>query len=155
MPAAAAAATPAAAPLHVETPLVLSNPLTAALGTGAPVFLKMEALQPCGSFKLRGIGSACQAAVAGGASRLVSSSGGNAGLAVAHAARAMGVPATVVRAARCVGVVARPALSCMRSPRRCSRAARLTSCGGGWSRTARRCRCVACAEARGWRTAAR
>lgn len=86
----------AAPPLHVETPLVYSNALSAALGTGAPVFLKMEALQPCGSFKLRGLGAAAQAAVAGGATRLVSSSGGNAGLAVAHAARALGVPATVV-----------------------------------------------------------
>ena len=86
----------ASSALHVETPLVYSNPLTAALGTGAPVFLKLEALQPCGSFKLRGLGAAAEAAVRGGATRLVSSSGGNAGLAVAHAARALGVPATVV-----------------------------------------------------------
>ena len=82
--------------LHVETPLIYSNPLSAALGTGAPVFLKLEAMQPCGSFKLRGLGAAAEAAVRGGATRLVSSSGGNAGLAVAHAARALGVPATVV-----------------------------------------------------------
>jgi len=82
--------------LHVETPLVYSNALSAALGTGAPVFLKLEAMQPCGSFKLRGLGAAAEAAVRGGATRLVSSSGGNAGLAVAHAARALGVPATVV-----------------------------------------------------------
>jgi L-serine/L-threonine ammonia-lyase len=81
----------ASSALHVETPLVYSNALSAALGTGAPVFLKLEALQPCGSFKLRGLGAAAEAAVRGGATRLVSSSGGNAGLAVAHAARALGV----------------------------------------------------------------
>jgi hypothetical protein len=98
--AAASNDAPQEPPLHVTTPLVFSNALTAALGTGAPVFLKLEALQPCGSFKLRGIGAECQRARAQGATRFVSSSGGNAGLAVAHAARALGMPATVVRAAR-------------------------------------------------------
>jgi hypothetical protein len=88
--------------LHVETPLIHSNALSAALGTGAPVFLKLEASQPSGSFKLRGIGATCAAAVAAGAPRLVSSSGGNAGLAVAHSARALGVPCTVVRGVDCV-----------------------------------------------------
>lgn len=42
--------------LHVETPLIRSNPLSAALGTD--VLLKLDALQPSGSFKLRGIGLA-------------------------------------------------------------------------------------------------
>jgi threonine dehydratase len=86
--------------LHVQTPLVHSNELTAALGTGAPVFLKLENCQPSGSFKLRGIGAACSAAVSAGASRLVSSSGGNAGLAVAYSARAVGVECVVVRKRR-------------------------------------------------------
>ena len=90
---------PPAPALHVQTPLVHSNELTAALGTGAPVFLKLENVQPSGSFKLRGIGAACVAAVSAGASLLVSSSGGNAGLAVAYSARAVGVDCVVVRSA--------------------------------------------------------
>jgi hypothetical protein len=104
-PLSASADVPEDTPLHVTTPLVFSNALTAALGTGAPVFLKLEALQPCGSFKLRGIGRECVRARHAGATRFVSSSGGNAGLAVAHAARALGMPATVVRRSACVQCV--------------------------------------------------
>lgn len=81
-------------PLHVDTPLIESRPLTLALGS--QVWLKLDSLQPSGSFKLRGIGHACEAARERGARRFVSSSGGNAGLAVAFAGRALGVPVTVV-----------------------------------------------------------
>jgi len=81
-------------PLHIETPLVESRPLS--LASGRRVWLKLDNLQPPGSFKLRGIGHACEAASARGATRFVSSSGGNAGLAVAHAGRVLGVPVTVV-----------------------------------------------------------
>jgi L-serine/L-threonine ammonia-lyase len=56
----------------------------------------MEALQPCGSFKARGIGFACQRHLERGRRRLVASSGGNAGLAVAYCGRRLGVPVTVV-----------------------------------------------------------
>lgn len=56
----------------------------------------MEALQPSGSFKLRGIGHACQRYRASGAKHLISSSGGNAGIAVAYSGRQLGVPVTVV-----------------------------------------------------------
>jgi len=56
----------------------------------------MEALQPCGSFKARGIGFACQRYLEQGRRRFVSSSGGNAGLAVAYSGRKLGVPVTVV-----------------------------------------------------------
>jgi L-serine/L-threonine ammonia-lyase len=56
----------------------------------------MEALQPSGSFKLRGVGHACQQYVARGATAVVTSSGGNAGLAVAYAGRKLGIPVTVV-----------------------------------------------------------
>ncbi len=80
--------------LAVTTPLWRSLPLSAALG--APVLLKMEALQPSGSFKLRGLGRLCALRVAAGARRLVCASGGNAGLAVAYAGRHLGVPATIV-----------------------------------------------------------
>jgi len=81
-------------PLHLDTPLVTSRPL--ALATGKTVFLKLDALQPSGSFKLRGIGFAAQEYVRRGAQRLISSSGGNAGIAVAYAGRLLSVPVVVV-----------------------------------------------------------
>ena len=81
-------------PLHVSTPVWESPPMSRILGV--PVFLKMEAFQPVGSFKLRGMGRACQKACMNGAKKLVSSSGGNAGLAVAHAGRRLGIPVTIV-----------------------------------------------------------
>ena len=80
--------------LHIETPLVESRPL--GIAAGRTVALKLEALQPCGSFKLRGIGAACATYARRGARRFVSSSGGNAGLAVAYAGRVLSVPVTVV-----------------------------------------------------------
>jgi L-serine/L-threonine ammonia-lyase len=81
-------------PLHIETPLVESLPL--ALAAGRSVWLKMDALQPPGSFKIRGIGLACEEYARRGARRFVSSSGGNAGLAVAYAGRLLSIPVTVV-----------------------------------------------------------
>jgi L-serine/L-threonine ammonia-lyase len=81
-------------PLHHRTPLLPSLALEAE--AGRPVWLKLESAQPSASFKLRGMGLAAERAVAGGATRLVSSSGGNAGYAVAWAGRALGVPVTVV-----------------------------------------------------------
>ncbi|PWC39585.1 pyridoxal-phosphate dependent enzyme [Azospirillum sp. TSO35-2] len=81
-------------PLHIETPLIESRPLSAAAERA--VWLKMEALQPPGSFKLRGIGRACQEYARAGAARFISSSGGNAGIAVAYAGRQLGRPVTVV-----------------------------------------------------------
>jgi len=68
--------------------------MSAALGR--PVLLKMDALQPTGSFKLRGIGACVADAQAAGISKIISSSGGNAGLAAAYAAREVGMSATVV-----------------------------------------------------------
>jgi L-serine/L-threonine ammonia-lyase len=62
----------------------------------ASVYLKMEALQPTGSFKIRGIGHACQQSCEAGATRLVCSSGGNAGYAVAYAGRKLGADVIVV-----------------------------------------------------------
>ena len=81
-------------PLHIHTPLIESAPLSRA--AGRPVWLKLEALQPPGSFKIRGIGAACEHYAKQGANRFVSSSGGNAGLAVAHAGRHLSIPVTVV-----------------------------------------------------------
>ncbi|MEW6705807.1 MAG: pyridoxal-phosphate dependent enzyme [Pseudomonadota bacterium] len=80
-------------PLHIATPLLESS----AFGTPQRrLWLKMEALQPGGSFKMRGIGHACEVHAQRGAKRLMSSSGGNAGLATACAGRRLGVPVTVV-----------------------------------------------------------
>ena len=81
-------------PLHIETPLIQSRQLSQL--SGRSIWLKMDALQAPGSFKIRGVGHACTEYVSRGARRLVSSSGGNAGLAVAYAGRSMGVPVTVV-----------------------------------------------------------
>jgi len=81
-------------PLHIATPLIES--LTMGQRVAANVWLKMEALQPSGSFKIRGIGHACQQYVKQGANRLLASSAGNAGLAVAYAGRKLGVKVTVV-----------------------------------------------------------
>ena len=64
--------------------------------TGQTVLLKLEALQPPGSFKIRGIGAACQEYARRGAKRLISSSGGNAGIAVAYAGQRLGVSVVVV-----------------------------------------------------------
>jgi L-serine/L-threonine ammonia-lyase len=81
-------------PTHVTTPLWDSRPLSAALGR--PVLLKMEAFQPAGSFKSRGMGAACRAAMEAGATGVVCSSGGNAGYAVAYAGRQLGLKVTIV-----------------------------------------------------------
>jgi L-serine/L-threonine ammonia-lyase len=80
--------------VHSNTPLIESLAMRG--GLEAAVWLKMDALQPSGSFKNRGMGHACKMAVANGASTLLSSSGGNAGLAVAFAGRKLRVPVIVV-----------------------------------------------------------
>lgn len=83
-------------PLHVVSALIRSSSLSTR--TGHNVFLKLDCDQPSGSFKIRGIGAICQMAIAQhGAenTHLVSSSGGNAGLAVAHAAKSAGVGCTI------------------------------------------------------------
>ncbi|XP_036849373.2 serine dehydratase-like isoform X2 [Manis javanica] len=79
---------------HMVTPLLESWALSQVAGT--TVFLKCENVQPTGSFKIRGIGHFCQEVVKKGCRHLVCSSGGNAGLAAAYAARKLGIPATVV-----------------------------------------------------------
>jgi L-serine/L-threonine ammonia-lyase len=80
--------------IHIETPLIESLALSRRVA--GRVWLKMEALQPSGLFKARGIGFACQRYFEQGRRRFVSSSGGNAGLAVAYSGRKLHVPVTVV-----------------------------------------------------------
>ncbi len=79
--------------LHIRTPLIESLALSQKLGK--QVFLKMENMQPTGSFKIRGIGLLCQTGQAQGVRHLVSSSGGNAGYAAAYAGRKLNIPTTV------------------------------------------------------------
>ncbi|NWQ61417.1 SDSL protein, partial [Neopipo cinnamomea] len=81
-------------PFHVISPVLESLPLSKAAGT--KVFMKLENVQPTGSFKIRGIGHLCQEAAKKGCRRFVCSSGGNAGLAAAYAAKKLGLPITVV-----------------------------------------------------------
>ena len=81
-------------PLHINTPLLESRALS--IASGRTIWLKIEAMQPPGSFKIRGVGSACEQYRRRGARRFVSSSGGNAGLAVAYAGRHLGVSVLVV-----------------------------------------------------------
>jgi L-serine/L-threonine ammonia-lyase len=80
--------------LHIETPLLESRSLSAL--SGKAIWLKMETSQPPGSFKIRGIGLACEEYARRGATRFISSSGGNAGIAVAYAGRHLRIPVTVV-----------------------------------------------------------
>lgn len=81
--------------MHVRTPLLESLELSEI--QGSRVFLKMEALQPSGSFKNRGIGFLCtKYANVDKATSFVSSSGGNAGLAVAYAGRLLNIAVKVV-----------------------------------------------------------
>ncbi|WP_459614460.1 pyridoxal-phosphate dependent enzyme [Bordetella sp. 2513F-2] len=79
--------------LHVRTPLILHETLST---PERRVWLKLENLQPGGSFKMRGIGALCSQARAKGCTAVVSPSGGNAGIAAALAARRLGMAATVV-----------------------------------------------------------
>ena len=80
--------------IHHRTPLLRSTQLSEHLGRD--VWLKLDSAQPTASFKLRGMGCVCERAVENGATRLITSSGGNAGLAVAYAARQLDTPVVVV-----------------------------------------------------------
>ncbi|KAJ9478245.1 ATP-dependent DNA helicase SRS2 [Pseudozyma hubeiensis] len=90
------ASDPTAQPLHSRTPLLYSPHLSAL--TAHNIFLKLDCDQPSSSFKIRGIGTICQTAIlqhGTSHTHLVSSSGGNAGLAVAYAASRAGVGCTI------------------------------------------------------------
>ena len=57
--------------------------------------MKLDNLQPSGSFKIRGIGQTCLQAKQSGATTIVGSSGGNAGKAMAYAAKKLGLKAVL------------------------------------------------------------
>ncbi|KAK7179993.1 hypothetical protein DPSP01_009841 [Paraphaeosphaeria sporulosa] len=83
-----------------ETPLNRSTLLSK--HAGCQVYLKLENLQPSGSFKSRGIGNFLRSHLASAnaedrhLTHFYSSSGGNAGLACVHAAVTLGAAATIV-----------------------------------------------------------
>ncbi len=81
-------------PLHIQTPLFESRAIS--IAAGRSIWLKMEAMQPPGSYNIRGEGFACEQHAKRGASQFISSSGGNAGIAVAYAGRHLSIPVTVV-----------------------------------------------------------
>lgn len=80
--------------LYIRTPLLQSHSLSRL--TSRDIYLKYEALQPSGSFKDRGIGAICQYYAKQNVKGFISSSGGNAGMAVAYAAQQLGIPAKVI-----------------------------------------------------------
>jgi len=80
-------------PLHINTPLIESSPISKE--AGLKVLLKLENTQPTGSFKIRGIGHLCQKGKEEGKSQFITSSGGNAGIAAAYAGRNLGIQTTV------------------------------------------------------------
>lgn len=79
----------------VDPSPVIRSPRLADL-LGVPVWLKLECLQPPGSFKVRGAASRMLALAPEQRARgVIACSGGNHGAAVAYVARLLGVPATV------------------------------------------------------------
>ncbi|KAJ4423512.1 catabolic L-serine/threonine dehydratase [Gnomoniopsis sp. IMI 355080] len=82
----------------IETPCIYSAPLSRAAGCN--IYLKLENLQPSGSFKSRGVGNhmfrALESSSTSQQIHFYCSSGGNAGLACITAANTLKQPATVV-----------------------------------------------------------
>jgi L-serine/L-threonine ammonia-lyase len=89
-----------ASQLYSKTPLLYSTPLSRLVGRD--VYLKLDALQASGSFKDRGMAHLCATFRqedddgTGTTTELVSSSGGNAGLAVATVARSLNMTVQVI-----------------------------------------------------------
>ena len=87
--------------IAIETPLESAPALAAASGA-AEVRLKLEALQPTGSFKIRGAHNKLAILAAARAARIepnlpvVTASTGNHGIAIAHAAQRNGMTATIL-----------------------------------------------------------
>lgn len=77
-----------------RTPVVPDTVLASIAGT--PVWLKLESLQPTGSFKIRGAAAKLTSLPSGDLARgVITASTGNHGRAVAHVARVLGVEATI------------------------------------------------------------
>ena len=81
-------------PFHIVTPLLKSTSMSKMMSSPSiprNVYLKLENVQPAGSFKIRGIGLTMQNAAKNGCAKFVGSSGGNAGMAMAYAAAKLGM----------------------------------------------------------------
>ena len=76
--------------MHINSPFIYSDPLSDLVKTN--VYLKLDFLQPGGSFKIRGIAKLCSWAVNNGYQEFISSSGGNAGISTSYAAKKLGIP---------------------------------------------------------------
>ena len=120
------------------------SPVVASPRLGERIVLKLETLQPTGSFKVRG-GLVAMAQAAEDGVAVVAASAGNHGLGVAYGAARFGVPATVVvpeNASPQEGARARAVRLHARAPRpelRRSRTARARA-GGGRPRRCGSCR---------------
>jgi L-serine/L-threonine ammonia-lyase len=80
--------------LFHKTPLIKSIPISKIVGKD--VYIKLDALQASGSFKDRGMGHLCSTLQAQGVRKVISSSGGNAGLAVATVGQKLGIEVSVI-----------------------------------------------------------
>lgn len=80
-------------PLHINTPLFRSQSISHV--SGLDVWVKLEASQPTGSFKLRGVGHACEQHARLGKKSFISSFGANTSVAVAYSGRQLGIPVTI------------------------------------------------------------
>lgn len=78
--------------IHQQTPLLA----TTTSNTKATIWLKLENLQPSGSFKIRGIGHKCAVYAQEGFQEFICASGGNAGIAVAYSGRKLQIPVNVI-----------------------------------------------------------
>jgi L-serine/L-threonine ammonia-lyase len=80
--------------LYSKTPLIYSFPISTLVGKS--VYIKLDALQASGSFKDRGMAHLCATFEKEGVTQLISSSGGNAGLAVATVGAKLGMSVSVI-----------------------------------------------------------
>jgi L-serine/L-threonine ammonia-lyase len=79
--------------IFVRTNLMYSKPMSDI--AKQEVLIKLENTQPSGSFKLRGLSLLCQEKIEQGCTRLMATSGGNAGMATAYSAQMLGVPCDI------------------------------------------------------------
>ena len=94
-PSTVAASSARDAGLFIETPLIASSELTKLCNR--PVYLKLDTLQASGSFKDRGMAHLCETFKSQkGTKKLISSSGGNAGLACATVGPKLGMDVSVI-----------------------------------------------------------
>ncbi|CAH8561352.1 unnamed protein product [Dicrocoelium dendriticum] len=85
--------------LSIKTPVIPSPVLTGIAsqrGCQAHIWLKLENVQPTGSFKIRGMENVCRKWASAGVTHVVCPSGGNAGIAAAYCAQAYGLTCTLV-----------------------------------------------------------